>query len=35
MKLQKYLGINLLNKMIDLGYVLVNKHSNVDFDKER
>ena len=24
MKLQEYLDVNLLNKMIDLGYVLVN-----------
>lgn len=30
MKLQEYLDVNLLNKMIDLGYVLVNKHPNVD-----
>lgn len=30
MKLQEYLDVNLLNKMINLGYVLVNKHPNVD-----
>lgn len=30
MKLQEYLDVNLLHKMIDLGYVLVNKHPNVD-----
>lgn len=30
MKLQEYLDVNLLHKMIDLGYILVNKHPNVD-----